>query len=498
MKNKNNIYLILKVLIILIPLIFLEYILYSNFLMTQNVENFYDIGSEKDNYLSPVGRISDKMTELGVNYRNITNNLVYFDIPIPEHSETVNVSVKFKDNFPENSEFSLGAKDQEDWHYTYNILYRPTIEKLMEKYPYEKQDDLMLFKLNEKAGNYSIHDFYTNPPSVNLATDQNIIIPDFKIPDYQPREFEIKTALRGSQIFYIYIKGNFELEVEKADLNWYEEDEKGEDTLTMNLYDLNKTLIASETIKDDGEEEKNPDKDNLDTQSKKLSVSNLKEGVYKLELKNNGDMLITNIKLNQDKIILSQPYFPAQSEAYFNDFEEKSKVYFKAIEPITLTAQTDHDYAADQTLKINNFELEIKKKSKEYSINLPAYDGFYELTSKKNDVRIKGPEFFSFSQDSWFDPFKGKNIELKQDIDYLEKNADYVLTRYNPVKDLGDGWKLAETSFEISDLYIKANNLNLLFNAPHLAENKPETNKLYIAIDWINATVHKPALLKIK
>jgi len=346
----------------------------------------------------------------------------------------------------------------------------------------------MLFKLNSNSEDYTIHDFLTNTPGVKLATDQEIVMPDFKIENYVPSDFKIKTSIRGSPTFYVYIKGDFVVEVEKLDLNWYE----NKDELEINLYYLNKTLIASETIKDDGEDDKNVDKNNDDTDHGKLSVSNLEEGVYKLELENNEDMLITNIKLNQNKIILYQTYFPTQNDAYFNNSEKTSKIYFKAEEPVILTAKTAHNSATGQTLRINKFELEIDRINKNYIIELPALEGFYELTSKKNDITITGPEFFSFSEYSWFNPFRWENTELREDVTYLEKNADYVLVEYKPVSDLGNGWKLAETSFGIEDVFIKDDKLSLLLNAPHLAENKDETNKMHISIDWIKSTVHKP------
>jgi len=484
---------IIKILIILIPLIILQFIFYSNFLASHDFNYFYDIGSQEDNYLSPINRISDKFQDSDATYRNLTSQLVYFNAPIAKGSEFINITIKFKDNFPENSEFLLGAKDQEEWHYKYNLLYNPTIEKLMQKYNYQKKDSLMLFKLNENIEDYTIEQFLSDKvPAVKLATDQNITIPEFKIENYNPSEFTINTALRGSLVFYVYIKDNFEVEVEKRDLNWYE----NEDILDIALYDLNNNLIASKTIKDDGEDGKNSDKDNTDEQRATLSAYNLNEGVYKLELKNNGDMLVTKIKLNQNKIILYKDYFPAQSQTYFNDFEKTSKIYFKISKPITLTAKTWHDYAANQTLKINDEKLKIRKRNKDYELELQASDEFYELVSEKNDIKITGPEFFAFSQDSWFNPFTSKKLDFKNNIEYLEKNADYVLVDYKPVKNIKDNWKTVTTTFNIKDVFIKDNKLSLMFNTPHLSEKKNETNQIHISIDWINITIHKPGLIE--
>ncbi len=487
MKNKNPYIEFIKILvIIMVPLIFIEFVIYSN-IKPQDFNYFYDIGSEEDDYLSPVARISDKINNSEISCRNLTDQLVYFDIPIPKRANEINLSIKFKDNFPNNSKFSIGAKDQEEWHYSYNLIYDNTIEELIKKYYYGRKDNLFLFKLNEYVKEYSIDDFSKNPPQIKLATDLNITIPEFKINNYQPQEFIINTALRSPKTFYVYIKGNFNVEVWKRDLNWYE----NEDELNISLYDLNDKLIASEIIEDDGEDDKESDKDNDDEEKGELSVNNLQEGVYKLALKNNGDMLITKIKLNQNKIVLYKEVFLAQSSIYFDNFEEDSEIYFKVQKPLTLTAQTLHDVAL-QTIYVNDEFLKIKKRNKDYNLNLDSSNDFYKLKSKINDIIIKGPEFFSFSEDSWFNPFEGKNIKYKNDLNYLEKNADYVLVDYLPVQDEGE-WKIASLSLNIEEdnLYIKNDKLSMMFNTPHLSPNKNETNHMHIPIDWINITVHK-------
>jgi len=497
MANSKNSVKILKILfLVFIPLILLEFVFYSNFLASQEFYYNYDIGGETS-YLSPTNRISEPFTDENNNltYISLIDGLVYFNSEIPKGSETINISVKFKDNFPQNTKFSLGAKNDIEWSYQYNILYNKVIEDLIKKYPYKKQDNLLLIKTNKYAKDYSINELLNNPSQTRLATDLQLPDKDFIIPDYTPKDFEISTALRGSLEFYVYIKGDFNIEVEKRDLNWYENDEKGEDIVNISLYDLDNNLIAQEIIKDDGEDEKESDKNNTDTQKAELFVSNLKQGVYKLKLNNNQDLLITNIKLNQNKIILNKQFFPAGSEAYFNDFQESSKIYFKTFKPIELNAKTYHN-AGEQILRINSQELDIVRDGETYTLDIDESENFYQVVSKKNDYILTGPDFFSFSKESWFNPFTGI-VSYRNDLSYLEQNADYVLVEYVPAQDLENNWKLAKTSFNLQDdeLVLKDNReLSFVFNIPHLAQNKPETNIFHIPVDYINITIHKPAI----
>ncbi len=473
-------------IIVLIPLVLIGFVVYSN-IIPQKFNYFYDIGSNNDNYLSPAGRISDKINDLGITYRNLTDQLVYFDIPTVKGTDEINLSIKFKDNFPDNSNFLIGAKNQEEWSYQYFTIYDKTIEELIKKYPYSQKDNLTLFKINNYSKDYTIDDFYTNPPLVRLATPLNVTIPELKIQDYQPQEFTINTALRGTQTFYVYIKGYLDVEVWKRDLNWY----NGSDILNISLYDSNNKLIDFSTIKDDGETGIKTDKNNTDDQKGELQTAELKEGIYKLELKNNGDMLITKIRLNQNKIVLSGSIFLAQSGEYFNNFEESSKVYFKVQKPTQLTAQTSHDYSL-QTINVNNKELNITERNAKSGLSITPSDIFYEIKSEKNDITITGPEFFSFTEDSWFNPFEGKNVQYKSNLNYLEQNADYVLVEYTSPKE-ENGWRIASLSLNIEEnnLYINDNKLNMLLDIGHLNQNKNNTKNDYIPIDWINITVHK-------
>src|SRR3989344_5319348 len=138
--KQPTIIVIIKVLVVLIPLIIISYLLYTNFLASQEFTYYYDIGSKEDaskSYLVPLNRVSEPINTDGITYRNLTSQLVYFNVPIAKGSESIIVETKFQDNFPEKQKFMIGAKDQEDWHYSYNLIYNPTIEKLIEKYPYK-------------------------------------------------------------------------------------------------------------------------------------------------------------------------------------------------------------------------------------------------------------------------------------------------------------------------------------------------------------------------
>jgi hypothetical protein len=122
-ETKKKIYNSIKFLAIIIPFLLIGYIAYSNFIASQDFNYLYDIGSEEDNYLSPVDRISENIIDSDENYKNLTGHLVYFDVPIPRGSDNITIEFRYKNNFPKDSKMAIGARDMDEWNYIYNWIF---------------------------------------------------------------------------------------------------------------------------------------------------------------------------------------------------------------------------------------------------------------------------------------------------------------------------------------------------------------------------------------
>jgi len=115
---------LIKYSIILIPVILVGFIFYSNFIAAHEFNYVYDIGLGTETYLSPADRVSESIIEGDLDYRNLTNGLVYFSIPISKGADNITIVTKFLDNFPKNGKLSLGADDNfTDWHYNSKIIF---------------------------------------------------------------------------------------------------------------------------------------------------------------------------------------------------------------------------------------------------------------------------------------------------------------------------------------------------------------------------------------
>lgn len=118
---------ILVSVVVLFLLCSAVYFIYSFAISSKQVAYFYDIGTEDDAnhlYLSPLMRVSNIASMDNVTYRNITGALVYFDIPASKKMTSLNISLRFKDNFPLDSAMYVGVRNSSaDFDYNEQEVY---------------------------------------------------------------------------------------------------------------------------------------------------------------------------------------------------------------------------------------------------------------------------------------------------------------------------------------------------------------------------------------
>jgi uncharacterized membrane protein len=123
---------VLKIIVILAAIGIIAYVFVNQFVISEEFNYFYDIGSEEDNYLSPEERVSEKIIEEGVNYRFLKEELIYFEVPVAKGSEAIVLITKLKENIPEEHEMYLGARNQKDWNYTFQKMQESSLKETNE------------------------------------------------------------------------------------------------------------------------------------------------------------------------------------------------------------------------------------------------------------------------------------------------------------------------------------------------------------------------------
>lgn len=456
-KKEKGIVKFFEIIVLIFCLFLIAYIFYANFISEKNFNYFYDIGSKADYlkpYLSPTARVSE--AELNESYRNLTSQLVYFDVPIPRGADKIVIQTRVQ--IPEkNYKIFLGARNKKDWSYLTKLVFDGIYDKInAPKIAYVEEI----------------------PFGTTIVTDRNIA-PPIKKQSFEMKAFETENYLRGTHKFFVYLNDSFEFYAEKRDINWYD----GEDIMNISLKNLSGAVLGQTTIEDDGII--SPSKKLGKTQNGSLKVQNLKEGVYILELEGNSDVIITKLRLNTNKIV-TKSIFSADSSNYLRTNDTKAEFYTETTKNSWISFNTYHS-SYMQNISIANETLEIKNRSFEHYFNLSI--GEYKIVLPKSDVIIKTQGFLTFSKENYYEPFEFNVVGIPKNNEELF-GVDYYMTDYVLPKKDGD-WRILETSFEMKDLYIMNGKLSLMFNIPHLSESINETNKDFVKIDWINVTIKK-------
>jgi len=454
---------LVKSFIYLIPLIILGYIIFINFNpFTETI--FYDIGGIEDKQvLYPLGRVSNQMItdDHKTNFRELKDELIYFNVPIPFGTKSIKINVGFKGDFPEEGILKLGANNQKGFYYIYKLIYDSVLESK---------------KIDYNLRNYP-EDF---PENSIIATDAvNLDFSSFenKIKNFIPKPIIINESLRGPHTILIYAKGKLDFKIIKQDLNWY----LGEDNLTLNLYREN-ILIKNIEIPDDGIIDNS--KVVSDENSGELIINDLKEGVYRIEIIGNNDLIIKKIISNQDKLVFKNKIFLANSNIYLDDLAKETRLYFENNnENNKLSFKTYHEVSL-QNISISksnsNSYLNIDKNIKSFEVNIEK--GEYTLSIPKGNIIIESDNYLSFSKLNYFKPY---NVIITDNF----RNANYIISDYKKA-DNENGWYINEVSFDLKDLYIEEGKSNFVLYIPHLTKDGINDEKV-IAIDWIEIKLEK-------
>lgn len=431
----------------LIPIVVLGYIGWMNFLpLGGTVTYLIDVGGDdvggEARLMEPFDRISDSMLANGTSLRELKETGVYFELDTRRLgiADEVEVSVRFKDDFPEDGSFILGAKDKEEWSYYWKDIYVPFYDQLADLTPVAEDENIMVYATGEEISTSfgSVDEFQQNPPlgSVIARNDQSLSInqrvsPEewgkidvsefvtgdaFPIPLVRDVDengwLETDTSLRiWPHTFYFFTTGDsVELEITKRDLNGYE----GEDMLNVLVYSLDGTLEAREMLPDDGDATKSQKLGHA--QDLTLRVDDLERGTYRLVLEPTSvgnDMVITHLELNQTKLVMLEHVFLAGSY-YLREEPRPMVVWCYLFSEGEIKFVPPHSYAL-QTITVSgedyNLTLNIDTVGTWFSTGL-LKPGIYRITAEKGDVRILAPKgYFAFSEDSLFLPTSSSNRE---------------------------------------------------------------------------------------
>jgi stress response protein SCP2 len=398
--------------------------------------------------LTPAERV-----EYGEGIVKIIGDPAYFSLQTPRRFEKAKLTMKYKIAgtgrcyTPAECGSIIEAgilTDKKIWQYNLEPIENSALDYLMERWHMIREKNIVLLQKNKKYE--KISDFLKTPPlSEKIAVYNYDFKNEFLLKNYKAGEgITINKPLRGAYQIYTYLKNeDLDFDFSIFDLN------RNKDADDFDLYlHYNGQIIASRHLDDDG----NITEDGKISGLKKikLSVPNLPEGIYRIELKANNDLVTKEIKTKQNKL----------------SFLDKIWLFDKAGENITLYTDSKEIYISTinpgrlQDIKVNGENLAIKETYKQFSLR--TKEKISEIKLKKDDLILAGGGVFSFATSSLI------NSSLKKvDINFNSEDAEYIIAEYKQPRE-EVGWRIAEAEFDLTNAYSEKNKFNFLISVPGL------------------------------
>ncbi|MDD5071340.1 MAG: hypothetical protein PHQ42_01250 [Patescibacteria group bacterium] len=428
------------------------FFLYMAIVPTGKITYVYDFS--KGNYQLAgenkfIGQLTPKerVEEDKDNSQKIIGDPVYFSLRTPRKFNKAKFTLKYK-NESGRPLIEIGAlMDEIIWRYQLQPVENKIIDKLALVWDVVKEDETILLQKEKKYD--TLDNFLADlPPAEEIALYNYNLNKEYLLEDYEASEAkrEINHSLRGPYQFYAYLKNedlNFTFTF--LDLNR----NKDSDPIDINLY-YGDRLIASRHLDDDGIK---ADKGEIrEARSLDFFEAGLPEGVYKMELRANDDIVTQKIETSQSKIsFLNRIWLASENNKDIPFYTDSRLINAQTINPGSL-----------QTIMAGDKELEISSTYRQFSQVLE--NEISEIGIARGDIILAGNGVFSFNPESLFNPnFK------KVDESFLLNpvGVNYILAKYK-IPEEEDGWKIGEAEFDLSNAYRKWNKNNFVISVPGL------------------------------
>jgi hypothetical protein len=389
--------------------------------------------------------------------QELSGDPVYFSLRTPRPFNQAKVTFKFQIDSSLPILQTGVSTDGRNWQYNLQPLYNAKLEELLKNWSVLWEGDTLLLQRTKQFN--TISDFLKNPPDpAKIALSNYNLKTNYLLPGYEarPATTTICRPLVGAYQFYTYIKDeNLTDDFVFQDLNR----NLDPDPIDINVYYHDK-LINTAHLDDDGV------LDDSGAQKPwrhlKLDLANLPEGVYKVEVRANGDIVTRTITTAQSKtaFINTLPLADTPEVSCGRDVFTNGQ---------TISVQTSHPAKLGKITLIKGGSassteiLDVNAAYQLFSTNdLPTAGT--KIILANDGVSLSGDGIFAFSPDGLFDP-RIKTVDVNFNAD--KEGIDYVLAHYTPpVKD-GD-WLVASANFDLTQAFRLWNKYYFLISAPGL------------------------------
>lgn len=421
----------------------------------------------------PGDRVSEiAYTDDGDAYLSLIGEPTYIGVFPPSDAFTsATVSVEFD---PHNAfAFELGGlTNVAAYAFDFHPLSNRAIESLGWSSLTPGESDLMVFARNDVKA--TVDDFLAHLPSRSSVVTYRATLPGvYRDASYAPIAGiqTFNASLRGSHEYLTYIKDEaFSLTVMYQDINRT----YGADEGYVRVYNENGEAIETSTIIDDDDVSEDQV---YTTRTLSLSIPNLPEGVYRVELSGTSDLVWRQFVTRQRYLSFKNKLYIADDVGYLasdraTTFVTNSKA---------LAIETFHATSA-KSLTIGNEVVEIPN-SHELVRTVIDDEGTVSARTDRGDMKIVGEGKFAFSAQSFFDPDARSLIAV---TDLADRALQYLITTLPPEEITADGWRSASATFTLGDLVKEVGAYKFALSLPGQAIDEEAVD-----IHKVSVTFHK-------
>jgi len=387
----------------------------------------------------------------------IIGDPVYFNFRTSRNFSKVKMTLKYKlssavlgNNEYLNIETGV-LMDKANWRYNLYPVFNKKMNEVLNEWNIIKNEQTVLA---QKDKNYSsLEDFlnqknFSSTVLYNYNLNYDYILPDYEVDDKIVDVYNLK----GSYSFYTYIK-NEDL---KIDFSFLNEKVSANNQPSIFVYYQNQ-LIFEDALSI---------KDSLGNFN--LFLSDLPEGVYKVEIKVDDDWLTKKLSSHNSKMVFI-------NKVWLNDLSTGLKIWSNKnnFKIKSFSAQCLSD------VKINNetFLVDEIYKQFDFSIEDIKKEALNEISSDSCGLLIETNGLFAFSEDSFFNPIISK---LNEESDW--NNINTIIANYEPPKQEND-YYISEIEMDLHSAVRDKDGYRFLISAPFL---KKSNNNEYIELKEIN------------
>lgn len=399
----------------------------------------------------------------------IIDDPTFFFVHPHRSFDSVDVEVWFKNNSVPIVE--LGGLAQIEGQ-VYDL--KPLQNLIIDESNWTRLQDNGTILLQRKSVYSSIAKFLSSlPVRDQIATYHFSLTQPYVLKNYLPSSMArtINISLRGFHQLKTYIKNEtLSFDFMYMDMNRTE----GQDPITVLVYAQDGTIVADVRATDDG----NITSDARESSRKHIfvSVANLNEGVYKIELRATSDIFFRSFTTPQKKVVFLDNIFLADEVAY----KEKPSQVRLWTEAKHLGFQTRHAEGVQEiTLGQNSVIIDEPYKRFVEDINK---DGVVEVIVPRGDVEVFSTGHIAFSKEQYFNP---DPVRLVYNTDLDALGINYIIAKYTPAKTVNN-WNVAQVHFDTESLFFDQGAWKFVFSTPGIRQLQKQLD-----IGKINMVLHR-------